>query len=66
VVTPSAVNHFVTLEDYVGGKYSLLVLANVLIIASAVYAWLVSRREDILQAKKVENGCLASLPNEFV
>ncbi|KUJ18862.1 uncharacterized protein LY89DRAFT_717382 [Mollisia scopiformis] len=50
VVTPSAGNHFVTVQDYV----------------STVHPWLMSLREDILQAKKVVNYYPQPMPTDFM
>ncbi|KAE9372959.1 hypothetical protein N431DRAFT_467181 [Stipitochalara longipes BDJ] len=50
VVTPSQGNHFVTVQDYV----------------SAVHPWLMSLREDILQARKVGAWYPRSMPTEFI
>ncbi|KAE9375504.1 hypothetical protein N431DRAFT_403125 [Stipitochalara longipes BDJ] len=50
VITPSTDNHFVTVQDYV----------------SAVHPWLMSLREDILQARKVVYGYLSLMSTEFM
>ncbi|KFY36773.1 hypothetical protein V494_04982 [Pseudogymnoascus sp. VKM F-4513 (FW-928)] len=55
VVTHSAGNRFVTVHDYVSGKYCFFLRVGdfFLMIVSAVHPWLMSLREDILKAKTV-------------
>jgi hypothetical protein len=66
VVKPSAGKQYVTVHDYVSGKSGLQELATVLMIVTAVHPWLMSLREDVLQAKKVALWYPSSLPTEFL
>jgi hypothetical protein len=53
VVMPPAGHHFVTVHDYVSGKFGFICETTFLMTMSAVHPWLMSLRDDILEAKTV-------------